>query len=388
MMAGELHMKNMKAWIRNIVTTGCVVVLSGCSLFSGKPLNPPAELVQFTPTAKAEKAWSVSVGDADNYIFTPAAVGYDVYAAAANGAIVHVDASSGKEQWKIKAPSRLTAGVGADTSTIAVVGEKGKIYAFNADGTLRWTAQAPSEVLSSPAVGDGAVVVRSIDNQIAAYDAQTGERRWIVKRAAPSLVLHTAPGIVVEQGLIFISLPGGHLSVLTLNNGGPLWDGVIAEPRGTTELERVADVSGFPVLENGLVCAAAFQGKLSCFDTRTGSLLWSKEFSSDVGVTSDGQYVYAADDIGRVTQFDLQTGVSVWRNDKLSYRQLSSAVAVDQYAAVGDLDGYVHFLSKSNGEFVARIATDGSAVLGTPVVIGSQVVVQTKSGMLVALTAK
>lgn len=382
-------MRNTKAFIRGLVTFSCVAALSGCSLFSSdKPLNPPAELVQFTPSVKVQKAWSVSLGDAGAYSFSPIAVGYDVYAASSNGTIVDVDVSTGKTSWKIKAPSDLTAGVGADSTTVAVVGDKGIIYAYNTDGTLRWKAQAPSQVLSAPAVGDGAIVVRSIDNQISAYDAQTGELRWVTQRTEPPLVLHTAPGIVITQNLVFVALPGGKLAVLTLNNGGPLWDGVIAEPRGTTELERVADVSGFPVLENNTVCAVAYQGRLSCFSTQNGNLAWSKTFSSDVGITSDGQYVFAADDAGRVSEFDLQTGSSVWRNDQLSYRNLSSPVPVGNYVAVGDYEGYVHFLSKDNGKFVGRIEADDSAVLSTPIVVGDEVVVQTQSGALVALTAK
>lgn len=381
-------MRNTKTLIRGLVTLSCVAVLSGCSLFASKPVNPPAELVQFTPSVNIQKAWSASLGDSGSYTFSPIAVGYDVYAASSNGTIIDVDVTTGKTSWKIKAPTDLTAGVGADSSTIAVVGAKGVIYAYNTDGSLRWKAQAPSEVLSAPAVGDGAIVVRSIDNQISAYDAQTGELRWVTQRTEPSLVLHTAPGIVITQNLVFVSLPGGKLAVLTLNNGGPLWDGVIAEPRGTTELERVADVSGFPVLENSSVCAVAYQGRLSCFDTRSGSLAWSKVFSSDVGITSDGQYVFAANDVGHVSTFDLQNGGTVWTNNQLSYRRLSSPVAVGNYVAVGDLEGYVHFLSKDNGKFVGRIEADDSAVLSTPIVVGDEVIVQTKSGALVALTAK
>ncbi len=388
-MSRELKMKSPRKLVLVLAGLGMVAVLSGCSLFSSdKKVNPPAPLVEFKQTLDVKKAWSTSIGKAGAFIFTPAVVAEDVFAASSDGAVVRLNVHTGQQVWRVDAGTKLTAGVGTDGQTVAVVGSKGTLKVFDAQGKLRWEKQASSEVLSAPAVGQGLVIVRSIDNRIAAYDAESGERRWVAQRNVPALTLRTAPGIVLVPQMAIVGLPGGRLSALTLNNGGPRWEVAVGEPRGTTELERISDASGIPAVIGNNVCAVAYQGRIGCFDVQSGTPSWLKEFSSDVGVGVDDGHVYGVDEQARVSGFSRDTGASLWRNEKLSYRRLSSPVSIGHAVAVGDYQGYIHFLSQEDGAFVARVATDGSQVLGTPVIAGSTAIFQTQAGTLVALTAE
>lgn len=381
--------------MRIAVKLGCIAVaaaLAGCSSlnpFSHKETrNPPAPLVDFKPSVNVRTIWSASVGKADGFVFSPALANGSVFAAAANGTVTRIDAATGRSVWRIDAGTRLTAGVGTDGTTVAVVGEKGMLLAFDADGKLRWKMQASSEVLSAPAVGQGMVIVRSVDNRIAAYDIESGARRWIVQRTAPPLTLRTAPGIVISGATAYVAMPGGRLLALTLANGGPRWEVAVGDPRGTTELERVADVSGSPVLAGREVCAVAYQGRIGCFDAMTGAVRWGRELSSDVGLGIDDRFVYAADDKGSITAFSRESGSGAWRNSKLANRNLSTPVAVDEKVAVGDAQGYIHFLSREDGSFLARMNPDGSAITAaTPLVDGRNVIFQTQAGTVVALAA-
>ncbi|QDZ28172.1 outer membrane protein assembly factor BamB [Noviherbaspirillum sp. UKPF54] len=381
--------------MRIAVKLGCIAVavaLAGCSSlnpFSHKETrNPPAPLVDFKPTLTVRTVWSASVGKSDGFVFSPALANGSIYAAAAKGGLERIDAATGRSIWRIDAGTRLTAGVGTDGTIVAVAGEKGMLLAFDADGKLRWKAQASSEVLSAPAVGQGLVIVRSVDNRIAAYDVESGTRRWIVQRTAPPLTLRTAPGIVISGATAYVAMPGGRLLALTLANGGPRWEVAVGDPRGTTELERVADVSGAPVLAGRDVCAVAYQGRIGCFDAMTGAVRWGRELSSDVGLGIDDRFVYAADDKGNVTAFSRESGSGAWRNSKLVNRDLSTPVAFDGKVAVGDAQGYIHFLSREDGAFVARTNPDGSAITAaTPLVDGKNVIFQTQAGTVVALAA-
>ncbi len=49
---------------------------------------------------------------------------------------------------------------------------------------------------------------------------------------------------------------------------------------------------------------------------------------------------------------------------------------------MGDFEGNVHFLSRDDGQFVARMKTDGSEITAAPVVAGASLVVQTRDGNL------
>ena len=363
--------------------------LSSLNPFSkSAPRNPPAALVEFKPTLVVRSAWTASIGKAGSFVFSPAASDGSIFAAAADGSVARFDAATGRQLWRINAGAPLSAGVGTDGKTVAVATDKGMVIAFDGDGKLRWKAHTSSEVLSAPAVTADLVIVRSIDNRISAFDIATGSRRWFVERTTPALTLRSAPGIVSTAGTAFAAMPGGRLLALTLNNGAPLWEVAVGDPRGATELERVTDTSGNPVLLGRDICAVAYQGRLACFDAVSGAVRWSKPWSSDVGIAADERFVFAANDAGALAAFTRDSGTSVWRNDKLAHRRLSAPASFGRAVAVGDAQGYIHFLSREDGAFMARTVTDGSAIFAAPIVAADRVIFQTQAGQLVALAAE
>jgi outer membrane protein assembly factor BamB len=374
-----------------------MTVLAGCSTLSSlnpfaskpEPRNVPAPLAEFSPTMNVRTAWTASVGSAGTFTFSPAIADGSLFAAAADGTLARLDAATGRNVWRINAGMPLTAGVGADGTTVAVAGAKGILLAYDSEGRQRWKAQASSEILSAPAVGQGLVVVRSVDNRIAAYDAESGARKWVAQRPSPPLTLRTSPGIVISGQTAYVALPGGRLLALAMSNGGARWEIAVGDPRGTTELERIADVSGAPVIAGNYVCAASYQGRVGCFDTSNGAPRWAKELSSDVGLGIDERFVFAADERGTVTAFGRDNGSSAWRNNKLAHRRLSTPVSFGRAVAVGDGQGYVHFLSREDGSFLARVATDGSKIIAvSPQISGGNAIFQTQAGNVVALAAE
>jgi outer membrane protein assembly factor BamB len=350
--------------------------------------NPPAALVEIKPTLAVRTAWSTSIGGAGAFVFSPVYSSGSVFVAAADGSLARLEAASGRPVWRVNAGESLTAGVGSDGATVAVAGAKGTVLAFDGTGKLRWKAQASSEILSSPAVGQGLVVVRSVDNRIVAFDAETGARKWFVQRTAPALSLRTAPGILIAGPGVFVALPGGRMLALALNNGAPRWEVAVGDPKGATELERIADMSGSPVVVGRDICAVAYQGRVACFDGSTGTVRWAKDFSSDVGIAVDERFVFAADEHGVLNAFSLDGGASVWRNNKLLNRRLSAPASFGRAVAVGDFEGYVHFVSREDGSFLARAATDGSRIVSAPLTTDTNVIFQTQSGTVVAFATE
>lgn len=375
-----------------MLRTGAVLslaLLAGCSMFSGKkPRVEPASLVSFKPSMSVRTLWTAELGKGRDYFLAPVYLDGKVYAAGADGKLSAFDAASGKAVWSTTVDAGISAGVGADAGTVATASPNGTLYAFDAaTGKQRWTTKLSTEVLSAPAVGSGVVIVRSMDNKIAAYDAETGNRRWIVQRTAPALVLRAAPGIVINDGIAYVALPAGRLLALSATTGVARWDAPVAEPRGATELERVADVSGTPALQGREICATSYQGRIACMDAGNGSVRWAREFSADVGPAIDQRYVFGADERGTVAGFSRDTGGSLWRSTSLSGRGLSAPVSYGRAVVVGDKDGYLHFLSREEGAMLARTSV-GSQVRAAPVVAGANLIVQTRDGKLMALTTE
>ena len=380
---------------QKLVGAGVLALVAGCSTlnsinpFASKAKgNQPAPLVELKGSMAVRTAWKLDIGKAEDFVFTPAVIGNTIVAASADGAIARVESATGRQLWRVKSETPLTAGVGSDGNLLVFGGHKGTVLAFDMDGKAMWKYQASSEVLSSPVVGQGIVVVRSVDNRIVGLDAKTGEQKWIVQRVSPPLTLRNAPGMIVVDKDVIIAQPGGKLISLLLATGAPRWEVAVGEARGATELERVTDIGGTPVLFEDQVCAAAYQGRVGCFDVATGAARWNKDLSSEVGVSVDQRFVFAVDDKGAVSAFDRESGASAWKNDKLGYRRLSTPVSYGRAVAVGDYQGYIHFLSREDGSFLARAATDGSPVISVPQVAGSNLIFQTQSGTVTAIAVE
>jgi outer membrane protein assembly factor BamB len=368
-------------------------LVAGCSTLDA--LNPfassgpkMAELRPIDATVQARAIWQEGVGKSDDYAFTPAVVGASVYAAARDGTIVRLD--DGQPVWRIKAEHALSGGVGADARIVAVGTAKGDVFALDAaDGKLVWKAKASSEVISPPAVGQGVVVVRSGDHRVAAYDASDGKRKWVYQRPSPPLSLRVTASPLVVDRYVFVGFPGGKLIAVSVDNGAPLWEGTVALPKGATELDRVADVTSAPVIDGRMICAAAFQGRVSCFDLGNGNLIWGRDISSAAGLTIDSRYVYVADDKGAVHALDKASGASIWKQDKLFLRKLTAPLVRRNLVVVGDVQGVVHFLSRDDGSFVGRLSTDGSAIQAPLQPLGNNnLVAQTRSGRVLAIEAQ
>ena len=386
---------------RQLLLAACAVAalatLPGCETisreynraFGGEPTVKPSELVPIKVTATPRVLWQGNVGPSEKNVFFPAVSGNIVYATGATGSVTGFETTSGRPVARIEAGERITGGVGVGAGLIVLGTARGEVLAFDREGKSLWKAQVSGEVLAPPAAQGGLVVARAGDGRVHALDAATGKQRWLYQRPTPALTVRTHTGLVIDRGAVFAGFPGGRLIALALANGNIGWDAVVSLPRGTTELERVSDITSLPVLDGQRICAVAFQGRVACLDPSRGSILWARELSSIAGLALDARYVYVTDDKDAVVALDNTNGASMWKQDRLLNRQVSAPLAVGRYVVVGDLQGYVHFMSREDGSFAARIPTDGSAISAPPVPLdASSFLVQTRNGGVFAISVQ
>ncbi|OZI44462.1 outer membrane protein assembly factor BamB [Bordetella genomosp. 5] len=372
---------------RGAFVMSAVLALSACSWFSkDDDRYAPAPLTDYSPAMSARAVWSQSIGSGSGLGFAPTVLGDAVYAATPDGSVGKFDLQSGRVVWKSKAESKLSAGVGSDGTTTAVATPSGEVVAFDDTGKIKWRAKASSDVEIPPVVGYGAVVVRSGDYRIQAFDANTGNRLWSLQRPGPALALRSPAQMVMAEGLVITGLPGGKMLAINVASGNVQWEGTVATPKGASDLERLTDVVGAPRLIGPLMCAVAYQGRIVCFDvTQGGRPLWAKDFSSASGMALDDRFAFAPDQNGVVNAFALENGNNVWKQAGLKNRKLTSPAILGGAVAVGDYDGYVHFLSRSDGRLMARVSVGGGAVVSPLQTTSQGVVVQTGNGNLVLL---
>ncbi|SIO38865.1 Beta-barrel assembly machine subunit BamB [Burkholderia sp. GAS332] len=375
-------MNLLKRYAVPVACAMTVLTMAACSSTKDER-RVPTPLTEFKPVLDVQQAWKASVGKAGRYLFSPVAVGNAVYAAGANGSVAKIDAQTGQDIWRVKLHDDLSAGVGSDGTLTAVGGLKGDVYVLGADGKQLWTAKAPGEIISPPLVGNGLVVVRTVDGQIVAFNAQTGEQKWNYRNRAVPLNLRVSSGMTFAgDAAVLAGFPGGAFAAINLQTGDNYWQTPVSYPKGVTEVERINDVTGPPTLVGSETCAVTFQGQIGCFDANSGRAVWEKAFSSTSGLAQDERAVVAADDWSVVSAFDVSNGAPLWKNDKLKNRDLSVPFILGHAAVLGDYQGYVHFLSRDDGTLVARVKTDGSAITAAPVLAGDTLVVQTHDGDL------
>ena len=378
--------------MRVLALAAVLLLLAGCGqildFVKGTPSGPkPAALPTLTAAKEVRVLWSANVGGADRFVFSPGLAGDAVYAASRSGTVARLDAASGAERWRVNVEAQLSGGVGTDGRTVAVATDEGEVIALDAGtGAVRWRARVSSEVLSPPAVGGGLVVVRAIDNRIFAFGEADGKRRWVYQRSPSALFVRSPTGLTILNDLVFAGFSGGKLAAIALANGNLRWEATVALPKGATELERVTDVVGDPVVQGREVCAAAYQGRVACYEAATGRQIWVREVSSLTGISLDARYAFVSDDRGGVHALDRSTGRSVWKQDRLSHRQLSLPRPVGEAVAVGDLEGHVHFMARDSGAFISRYSTSGGPVRAAPQPLAAGVLVQTQNGGLFALS--
>lgn len=375
-------MNLLKRYAVPVACAAAVLTLAACSS-SKDARRVPTPLTEIKPVLDVQQIWKASVGKGGRYLFSPVAVGDAVYVAGENGSVEKIDAKTGEQVWRTKLDSDLSAGVGSDGNLTAVGALKGGVFVLGPDGKLLWKATVQGEVFSPPLVGNGLVIVRTIDGQVIAFAAQTGEQKWNYRNRAVPLNLRVSAGMTFAgDAAVLAGFPGGGLVALNLQTGEPFWQTPVSFPKGVTEVERINDVSGPPTLVGAQACAVTFQGQIGCFDANSGRPLWEKPFSSRSGLAQDDAVVAGGDDWSVVTAYDDASGNMLWRNDRLKSRDVGVPYLLGRALVMGDYQGYVHFLSREDGAFIARMKTDGSPITAAPVLAGNTLVVQTKDGGL------
>ena len=238
-----------------------------------------------------------------------------------------------------------------------------------------------------PVGASGVILVRGIDFSVVAYSASNGGQRWKYTRQLPPLTLRTNSPVYVNNARVYAGFPGGRLFALDLNSGAVVWEGALASPRGTTEIERIADVTGTPVYSFREVCAAAFQGKLGCLDAVSARPVWATDFSAPNGASVDDRYMIAANELGDMFAFSRSGGKQVWKIENFQRRQPSTPTAVGRAVAVGDFEGYVHFIERDTGKTIARTRGGSTELASPPVPVDNDALVaQSRGGTLTLIS--
>lgn len=373
--------------MRKALVAAAALLLSACSTWNplvaigimSEPANKPVDLKPIQAKLSPRIAWSQSVGKAQGFVFRPAIDERRVYAVAADGTLAIMDEDTGGSMVRIDEKKRFSGGLEIGEGKVFAGTSKGEVVAMDGAGKVLWTSSVAGEVIAPPSVSRKTVVVRTSDGRIFGLNADDGKRKWVFQRASPSLLLRSEAGVLAVGQDVVAGYPNGKLIALDIDDGKLTWETTVSLPRGATELERIADVAGLPLVDGTNVCAAAFQAKVACFEIATRNTIWSRDLSTAKGLARDERQVYVVDETSQVHALSKDAGASVWKQDKMRYRKLTAPLVFDRLVWVGDFEGWIHILAPETGEIVGRIRIDSSAI-NAMVPANGGVVVQTANG--------
>lgn len=375
-----------------IVCAAAIGILAGCASEEDTIIMAPVPTVtsEFTPSTE----WSASIGNGVGHYFSKLMPEYaydKVFIASRDGIVKALDPATGKELWKTdlerEVYARLSGGLTAAYGKIFVGNENGEVIALDeSSGEELWRVAVNGEVLAAPATDNNLVIVNTSRGMLIALNQSTGEQKWTISTEVPSLTLRGDSAPVTVSGGVFWGTANGRLAAAIVERGQLIWQQPVGTPKGATEIDRLVDVDASPIILGGTLYTIGINGQLIGIDLRSGKPTWKRNYSSAVDMASDGSRLFVVTDKDHLAAVDARSGTELWSTDKLEHRLLTAPAIIDGYVVVGDTEGYLHWLDRATGDFVAQQLVNDSGFSVGPLELPDGYVIVTRNGDVKKLT--
>lgn len=382
--------KTLKTTVMHVAVLAVMTTaVIGCNRGIKPVVNDPVKLVQIAePIRVLQPVFSTDVGNKNASKKDP----LDLQVGYANGQIVTASRggeltgfnSTGERIWSVQAGDQITGGVALDalSQTAIVSTRNGQIMAFDSTtGAKRWQQQLSGTVLTSALITNNRVILSANDGFLHGLSLQTGQPVWQFATQVPAIsVRGNAAPTLLDSKTALLATADGRLHAVTTDNGLPQWSRRVGVGTGSSEVERMSDVDGTPIVDKNQLFAVSYSGQLLGIDLASRQVMFVKDLASLNALAVNNQQVIATSLDGKVVAYDRNTGEMLWESDELAYRHLTNPAMIGNYIAVGDLDGIVHLFDPASGKIVSRVETKGA--LRSLQVEGSRLMTQSTSGQV------
>ena len=335
--------------------------LAACTSGPKYAIDPPDSI---TPKIKIATQWVSHAGEKherQQNQLPLKVVGNKIYLANSDGDVGVMDVTNGKVLWQKELRNsdtleRIAAGPGYGDGIIVLANNKAEVIALK-DGTGEelWRQKVSSEVLTEPVVHENKVFVQTIDGKVVALAKDTGKKLWVEGREIPALTLRGSSRPLVIKDKLLVGFSTGELVAYDIDSGKVIWEAAISVSKGRTDLERIVDIDGLFTANGDTVYVASYQGKIAAVSLDDGRMNWSRDMSSYTGVSVDDRQIYLTDEKGFIWALDKNSGATLWRQEKLADRYLTTPTILGNTVVVADVGGYVYWLSKEDGDILAQM---------------------------------
>ena len=184
-----------------------------------------------------------------------------------------------------------------------------------ATGAVVWKSSVDLPIHGAPTVQGQRVFVIDVDNQLVAFNVNTGQQDWSYRGITEPARIMRASSPAVSGDTIIAPFSSGELVALRASNGQPVWQEVLSRTSRTSALSEIRDIAGRPVISRGFVYAISQSGVLQSMDIRSGQAKWSLPVAGVNAPLPVGDVVYVVSKSGELTVVNRDTGQVYWTRD-------------------------------------------------------------------------
>ena len=363
----------------------CLLLLSACG---GKSMREPAQLSEtILQTAVIEPVWSVQLkGTSSFQTLGPVLSEQSLYITSAEGDFKVIDVKTAEASLSLPLEP-LSSPVTPTSQGLVYVDTNGFLKHRDLNRQLLWSYRLNALAFDQILYTQEQIIVQTIDGRISSFDERTGKLQWVNQIVQPELTIkgNTQPLLVGNS--VITAFSNGRVSSIDVITGVINWEYTISSNQYGNALDRILDIDAdLQVIDNLLLVTGHF-GDMTLLQVRSGQPVWSSEFNSlkAVAVDTDSQIMYIVEKDGTLLAYDSRTEEVLWRDAFLQYRQPTAMLLVNDKLILADHFGYLHVVDPRDGTPMARHQVDDSAIETTPIVLGNQIIVQTKNAKVAAV---
>ena len=322
-------------------------------------VKPYKDLPSFSEEVNVEIIWEKKLSGEieNNYTFLNMfKFGENIYVPSNNKKIHIVSSELGNLNESIDVELDIFSGIVADENLIYFGSKQDTVTAVESSSkNVLWQRVMSSEVMSISRVENELIYVTTNDSKVTAIDTNTGKFIWINSQIPAALSIRGSSTPIVEDDKVYVGFEDGRIVSYNATNGDIIWQVQLPSTRIETVIDRLNDIDGSMILDNGVLYAISYQGSIAAIDSFNGQLLWTQEASSINGLASNNNSIFYIDNDGIMKSVDKYTGRQEWEQSQFFKRLIGSPVFFNDFIIANDIENYLHIFNIETGLASGRI---------------------------------
>jgi outer membrane protein assembly factor BamB len=285
-------------------------------------------------------------------------------------------------------------GVAFDNGKLFVTTGFGSIFALDASsGKQLWKVDVGVPIVNAPVASGGRVFVSSQDNHFYALAQIDGRKLWDHQGITESAGILESTSAAVAGEYVVVPYSSGELFAIRITNGRVAWSDMLTRTGNVTALSELDDIAGRPVIDRDMVFAISHSGLMVAINLNSGERVWSRDIGGIQTPWAAGDFVYVLTTDATLLCLQRKDGKVKWTHQLPRWEDPDSRdepiiwagpILVSDRLITVSSTGYAESISPYTGQLMGRVEIPDGAYIA-PVVANDTLYLLTNTAQLVAI---